>query len=35
MFSGAEGKVASLPQGSDPRVRERGLLLKKEWKALP
>lgn len=33
MFSGAERKVASLPQGSDPRVRERGL-LKKEWKAL-
>lgn len=34
MFSGAERKMASLPQGSDPHVRE-GRLLKKEWKALP
>lgn len=34
MFSGVEGKVASLPQGSDLHARERGLLLKKEWKAL-
>lgn len=34
MCSGAEGKVGSLPQGSDPHVSETGLLVKSCTKKL-